>query len=80
MNNLLVDYQYDILQLFKNHYRRMITKSVDVLFDEILQIVMSDLNIKSIADGQDTQFLKTWFNNVHHQHYFQQLQQLQMSQ
>lgn len=71
MNNLLVEYQHDILILFKNHYRRMITKSVDVLFSEIVEMVMSDLNIKISSMSQETQFLENWFNNVHHQVYLQ---------
>lgn len=70
MNNLLVDYQHDILILFKNHYRRLITKSVDVTFNEILEATMMDLNIKKSSSG-DTLFLESWFNNVHHQVYFQ---------
>jgi type IV secretory pathway ATPase VirB11/archaellum biosynthesis ATPase len=70
MNNLLVDYQHDILILFKNHYRRLITKSVDVSFNEILEATMMDLNIKK-SSSSDTVFLESWFNNVHHQVYFQ---------
>lgn len=75
MNNLLVDYQHDILILFKNHYRRMITKSVDVLFYEIMEMVMTDLNIKSRAFKEDIHFLESWFNNVHHQAYFKNFTQ-----
>jgi type IV secretory pathway ATPase VirB11/archaellum biosynthesis ATPase len=70
MNNLLVDYQQDILILFKNHYRRLITKSVEVSFNEILEATMMDLNIKK-SSSSDTVFLESWFNNVHHQIYFQ---------
>lgn len=69
MNNLLIDYQHDILILFKNHYRRLITKTVDVTFNEILDATMMDLNIKRSA-SEDTRFLESWFNNVHHQIYF----------
>jgi type IV secretion system protein VirB11 len=69
MNNLLVNYQHDILILFKNHYRRLITKSVDVTFNEILEATMMDLNIKNSASG-DTLFLQSWFDNIHHQGYF----------
>ena len=72
MNNLLIDYQHDILNLFKNHYRRMIIKSVEVSYGEILDLVMSDLNIKSSAINHGTQFLETWFNNIHHHSYLYQ--------
>lgn len=69
MNNLLVDYQQDILFLFKNHYRRLITKSVDVTFSEVFEATMFDLNIKSITKNEETLFLESWFNNIHHQIY-----------
>lgn len=69
MNNLLVDYQQDILLLFKNHYRRLITKSVDVTFNEVFEATMFDLNIKNTAKAEETFFLESWFNNVHHQIY-----------
>lgn len=69
MNNLLVDYQHDILLLFKNHYRRLITKSIDVTFIEVLEATMVDLNIKQ-SSSEDTFFLESWFNTVHHQIYF----------
>lgn len=72
MNSLLVDYQHDILILFKTHYRRMITKSIDLLFSEIVDIVLKDLNIKSNAFNTDMAFLESWFNNVHQQAYLQQ--------
>ncbi len=75
MNNLLIDYQHDILNLFKNHYRRMITKSVEVTYSEIAELVMNDLNIKSTAIDHSTQFLETWFNNIHHQSYVNQFLQ-----
>ena len=74
MNNLLVDYQHDILLLFKNHYRRLITKSIDVTFIEVLEATMVDLNIKQSSSG-DTFFLESWFNTVHHQIYFQNFTQ-----
>jgi type IV secretion system protein VirB11 len=70
MNNLLVDYQNDILLLFKAHYRRLITKSVDVDFNEILQATMYDLNIKTTSK-EETHFLESWFRMVHCQDYLQ---------
>lgn len=69
MNNLLANYQHDILILFKNHYRRLITKSVEVSFNELLEATMMDLNIKNSASA-DTLFLESWFNNIHYQSYF----------
>ncbi|MBC7429834.1 MAG: Flp pilus assembly complex ATPase component TadA [Bacteriovorax sp.] len=69
MNNLLIDYQNDILMLFKNHYRRMITKSTDITFEEILLTTMKDLNIVKTSK-EETVFLESWFHCVHHQDFF----------
>ncbi len=69
MNNLLVEYQNDILILFKNHYRKLITKSTDISFDEILLMTMKDLNITK-SSKEETSFLESWFNQVHHQDFF----------
>lgn len=69
MNNLLVDYQNDILILFKNHYRRLITKSTELSFEEILLMTMKDLNITK-SNKEETNFLESWFNLIHHQDFF----------
>lgn len=69
MNNLLIDYQNEILLLFKNHYRRLITKSTDMSFEEILVSTMKDLNI-SKTSKEETVFLESWFNQIHYQHFF----------
>ena len=69
MNNLLIDYQSDILLLFKNHYRKLITKSTDVVFEEILNLTLKDLNI-ILSKKEDIIFLEKWFSLVHHQTYF----------
>jgi len=68
MNNLLIDYQHDVLILFKNNYRRLITKSMNVTFNEIFEATMMELNIKR-SSTDDTHFLEKWFNNIHHQAY-----------
>lgn len=70
MNNLLVNYQHDILILFKNHYRRLITKSIDTTFNDVLDATLIDLNMK-IQKSDDTLYLESWFNNIHHQIYLQ---------
>lgn len=69
MNNLLANYQNDILILFKNHYRRMITKSTELSFEEVLLTTMKDINITN-SNKEETIFLESWFNVVHHQDYF----------
>ncbi len=70
MNNLLQDYKNDILLLFKNHYKRLTTKSVDITFKEVLDATLIDLDIKS-TKNEDTLFLQSWFNNVHSLNYLQ---------
>lgn len=70
MNNLLVDYQQDILLLFKNNYRRLITKSLNVSFNEIFEATLMELNIKR-SSSDNTLFLENWFNNIHHHAYLQ---------
>ena len=68
MNNLFADYQNDILILFKNHYKRMITKSVEINFNEVLNSTLLDLNIK-IVSSEETLFLESWFKQVHNQEF-----------
>lgn len=72
MNKLLVNYQEDILLLFKGHYKRLITKSVQLSFEDVLKETLLDLNIKE-SNVEDTYFLKSWFNQVHHQSFFMSL-------
>lgn len=68
MNNLLMDYQSDILILFKNHYKKMITKSTQTSFEEILTTTLKDLNIFKVQK-EETVFLESWYENIHNQIY-----------
>lgn len=70
MNRLLVEYKNDILILFKNHYRRLITKGVGFDFQDVLKDTLIDLNINE-ARPEEIYFLKSWFELVHHQSYFE---------
>jgi hypothetical protein len=45
MNNLLINYQSDILTLFKHHYRQMVTKSTDLNFEDILNKTLIELGL-----------------------------------
>ena len=72
MNNLLVQYKDDILLIFKEHYRRLITKSSQVSFDEILLLTLKELNL-SKGTREETHYLEEWFNRVHHQSYLNEL-------
>ena len=70
MNNLLSIYKDDVLVLFKNHYRRLITKSIDITFDEIFMTTMQELNLSNVQ-RPEVLFLEQWFKNIHHQYFFQ---------
>ncbi len=72
MNNLLATYKDDILLLFKNHYRRMITKSCDISFEEVLIETTKELNI-SRGSRTDTIYLEEWFNNIHCQRFIKDI-------
>jgi len=66
MNSLLMNYKEDILNLFKGHYRRIITKSYDISFEEILILTLKELNLTR-SSSEETRFLEEWFNMIHHQ-------------
>lgn len=70
MNRLLAEYQNDILILFKNHYKRLINKNIHLTFHDVLRETLVDLNIKDSGETE-TQFLLEWFNQVHHQAFFE---------
>jgi type IV secretion system protein VirB11 len=72
MNNLFFEYKQDILVLFKNHYKKMLTKSVQINFYDVLQSTLIDLDIKN-PKAEDTAYLIAWFNNVHQQEYLKYL-------
>lgn len=71
MNSLLVNYKEDILQLFKGHYRRMITKTCDLTFDEILTLTLKELNLTR-SSSEETKYLEEWFNEIHYQSFINQ--------
>lgn len=72
MNNLLAAYQTDVLLLFQNHYKRMITKSTQLSFHEILLMTLKELNITA-ATKEETLFLEHWFKSIHEQTFLESM-------
>lgn len=68
MNNLLAQYQGDVLQLFKEHYKKSLTKNVEVKFEDVLHETFSELSIDK-KQASSAPFLSEWFNLVHNQGY-----------
>lgn len=66
MNKLLAEYQHDILIMFISHYKKEITKNVNITFEDVLIATLQDLNINSTSK-EETLFLEDWFNQVHYQ-------------
>ncbi len=72
MNNLLATYKDDILKIFKNHYRKMITKSCEIAFEDVLILTLKELNITR-GSSEDSIYLEEWFNNIHHQRFLEDI-------
>lgn len=72
MNELLANYKEDVLILFKNHYRRLITKTSALNFEEILLLTFKELNLQR-ASKDETAYLEEWFNCVHHHSFLRPL-------
>lgn len=65
-DKLLLNYQSEVLELFKVHYRKMSAKDLSLDFLAVLQATLSELGITKFLPDE-VEFLKTWFNIVHHQ-------------
>lgn len=68
MNALILNYQDEILELFKKHYRRLITKTSLVTFSEVLSAVLFEIDVKEISE-EESSYLKVWYELIH-QHAF----------
>lgn len=64
MSNLFTKYETDILEIFKNHYRRLINQSTHLTFEEVLSATCFELQVNQFNDA-DVSYLKEWFYNVH---------------
>lgn len=68
-DKILLNYQSEVLELFKSHYKKMCAKDMGLDFFNVLNAVFNELGITRFTE-EEVQFLQDWFNNVHHQHFF----------
>lgn len=72
MNALILNYQEEILELFKKHYRRLITKTSLVTFQEVLNAVLFEIDVKEINESESN-YLKVWYELIHQHSFLDQL-------
>ena len=65
---LLQNYQKEVLNLFSQHYKKMISKDLNVSFIEVLKSTFGELGIYDYEDAQIL-FLHTWYENIHLHHF-----------
>lgn len=64
-DKLLQNYQKEVLELFKTHYKKMCTKDINLVFTSVLQSTLTELGITQFSISE-VHFLEEWFNNIHH--------------
>ena len=65
-DKLLQNYQLEVLDLFKVHYKKMSAKDLSLDFKAVLQSTLSELGITKFSPNE-VDFLEVWFNLIHHQ-------------
>ncbi|MBC7537275.1 MAG: Flp pilus assembly complex ATPase component TadA [Bacteriovorax sp.] len=65
-DKILQNYQLEVLELFKVHYRKMSAKDMALDFTTVLQSTFCELGIIKFSP-HEVEFLKTWFDTIHHQ-------------
>jgi type IV secretory pathway ATPase VirB11/archaellum biosynthesis ATPase len=65
-DKILQNYQVEVLELFKTHYKKMSAKELNLEFKTVLLSVLSELGI-SQSNESEILYLKDWFHNIHHQ-------------
>lgn len=61
---IFLTYKNDILALFKNNYRKLSAKNLNVLFRDVLQATCDELGITG-AEREDVRYLSEWFEQIH---------------
>ncbi len=69
---LLYNYQNEVLDLFKLHYKKMSAKDINLEFRKVLLSTLGELGIIEF-NNSEVQFLENWFNNIHHQDFIKDL-------
>jgi type IV secretory pathway ATPase VirB11/archaellum biosynthesis ATPase len=77
MNNIIIfqNYKQDILNVFKAHYRKIISQNTNVSFDFVLTSTLKELKIYE-SDNEQVSFLEEWFNLVHNQSFLTRISSL----
>lgn len=65
---ILRDYKQEVLELFKSHYKKMISKDLNLEFKSVLRSVVTELGIVDF-DHKDVIFLEEWFNLINYQQF-----------
>lgn len=70
MNNFIIfqNYKQDILNIFKDKYKAIVSQNANTSFDFVLSATLKELKIYDNDDSQ-VQFLEDWFNLIHNQSY-----------
>jgi type IV secretion system protein VirB11 len=64
--DFLRNYSHEVLNLFKVHYKKLITQNIDLKYSKILNETMNELGIAEYK-LEEIEFLSDWFNTVHNQ-------------
>ncbi len=73
MNDKIIEnYQDEVLDLFKSHYRKMSANNLNLSFESVLQSCLNELGIKNFKKD-DFQFLNRWFQKIHFQNFISDL-------
>ncbi len=67
MNDLIIlKYEAELLELFKIHYRKMVAKNTQLVFNDVLKPTLEELGL-SIKSHFNFNHLHNWFELVHEQ-------------
>jgi Flp pilus assembly CpaF family ATPase len=70
--NILKLYKTEVLDLFKQHYRKMSSKELNLDFRSVLQVTLGELGVTHFTKDE-VMFLENWFKNVHLQEFIKAL-------
>jgi Flp pilus assembly CpaF family ATPase len=74
MNNLMIfqNYKQDILNVFKEHYKKSVSQNSHVSFEFVLTSTLKELKIYE-SEANQVLFLEEWFNLVHNQSFLSKM-------
>lgn len=69
---ILQNYQNDVLDLFKMHYRKLSVKDLNIQFKTVLMSTFEELGLRDFQE-KDVFFLEEWFKLIHEQSFIKDL-------